>query len=564
MHHSNRIGLTGCLWVFVALCPEAPAQVPAECQPSCDQTCSGTPSIRQLCNEELEGAFNFVPSTVQRDENGDVVRDADGNCIIERGGTTGRRMCNPNLAAAAILSRLDIDGDGIPDNAADTDGDGLPDNWEVGGFEALNANGDAVDRVVFFPAPSAIVPGTPPTPIFTRLAVATNAVEPDTDGDGLTDFIEVFGLMFIDENRNGLLDNGLEWNDLNGDGLPSPGENPIDNSGFEFPGRPALLHDFDGFVFTDPFNPDTDGDGIPDGVDNDPLVNPRSFGNTEPIIVRFNAQGNADIDQDGLGNGMDMGNDLTSADGPGVQDFEVIDNPENVRELLELFRQDLLAQNSVPESAIEDLLGADWNGDGLWRTTDVRTWSVIIDPADPATLPPDELFDVQGHKLYATQLFADIAAVFNDDPAYNRYGSRGIGMGWQDVLTPTGRTAFIPDPRVWAVLYSWRVPGFDIDGDGFVGVPNASNTARTGDLVSVALVAEAGGRLVVREDVPLEDAIAFDDLIAIGETGTATGDPQLDGQIEVSGTRLFQCGAAGMIPWVLLFAGLRLMSRRRY
>ncbi len=563
MHHSNRIGLTGCLWVFAAMCLEAPAQIPAECQPSCDQTCSGTPSIRPLCNEELEGVFNFVPSTVQRDENGDVVRDADGNCIIERAGTTGRRMCTPNLAAAAVLSRLDIDGDGIPDNAPDTDGDGLPDNWESGGFEALNANGDVVDRVVFFPAPSAIVPGTPPTPIFTRLAVATSALDPDTDGDGLTDFIEVFGLMFIDENRNGLLDNGLEWNDLNGDGLPSPGEHPIDNSGFEFPGRPALLHDFDGFVFTDPFNPDTDGDGIPDGVDNDPLVNPRSFGNTEPIIVRFNAQGNADIDQDGLGNGMDMGNDLTSADGPGVQDFEVIDNPENVRELLELFRQDLLAQNSVPESAIEDLLGADWNGDGLWRTTDVRTWSIVIDPANPSSLPPDELFDVQGHKLYATQTFADIAAVFNDDPTYNRYGSRGIGMGWQDVLTPTGRTPFIPDPRVWAILYSWRVPGFDIDGDGFVGVPNASNTARTGDLVSVALVAEAGGRLVVRENVPLENAIAFDDLIAIGDTGGAAGEPKLDGQIEVSGIRLFQCGAAGMITWLLLFAGLRLMSRRR-
>jgi hypothetical protein len=139
--------------------------------------------------------------------------------------TQARRLVDRNLRVANILNRLDIDGDGLPDNAEDTDGDGLPDNWEVGGFEALPVSGEETDRVTFFPSPSPIVPGTPPTPIFSRLAVATSALDPDTDGDGISDFVEVFGLLFVDENLNGLLD-ANEWNDKNGDGLPAPANGP--------------------------------------------------------------------------------------------------------------------------------------------------------------------------------------------------------------------------------------------------------------------------------------------------------------------------------------------------
>jgi hypothetical protein len=544
--------------------------------PVCDPTtCEGDPiSSRRLCNEDLEGVTDFEPNTT----------DDDGNVTKE--GTTGRRLCNPNLAVAALLSRFDIDGDGVADNAPDTDGDGLPDNWERGGYEALTANGEQVDRIVFFPAPSAIVPGTPPTPIFTRLAVATDALNPDTDDDGISDFVEVFGLMFIDENRNGLLD-GNEWWDKNSDGLPSPGEFPADNSRTTIR-ELEMLHDFDGFTFTDPTNRDTDGDGQLDGLDNDPLINPRAFGNLETIIVRFNAEGNADIDKDGLGNGMDMGNDLVSTDGAGVQDFQVIDNPENVSELLELFRRDLLMEGVVPESQIEDLFGADWDGNGLWRTTDMRTWSLIIDPSDPATTPSDEFFalvpdDPNSHKFYATQTAEELLATFNTDPNYDRYGGEGIGMGWQDLLLPSGRSEFIPDDRVWAVLYAWRVPGFDIDGDGFIGVPNLSATASAGEtaeeedgdeIVSVALVWDAAnGRYNLSvttlrseadrgstvDGIPLSP---FDDRIEVGGVLDVGEGPELDGRIEVPG---FGCGSLGGFILLAMMIGLcvpRLLRRR--
>jgi hypothetical protein len=523
----------------------------------------------EIPNADLSRVLNYVPAD-----------PAEG---IE--GTTGHRLVRRNFAVAAILSRLDIDGDGLPDNAPDTDGDGLPDNWETGGVESSTAGGDTVDRVVFFPAPTAIVPGTPPTPIFTRLAVATSALEADTDGDGISDFVEVFGLMFIDEDRNGLLDSD-EWVDKNNDGLPSPGEYPRDNSTNE-PGIRnvlGLVHDFDGFVFTDPTRRDTDGDSIFDGADNDPLINPRAFGTASDIIVRFNALGNSDIDKDGLGNGLDMGNDLTSADAPGVRDFQVIDNPESLRDLLALFRQDLLEAGEVPESAIEDLLGADWDGNGLWRTTDIRTWSIVIDePGAPSTTPPADLFTVDSFRLYAQQTFAELAEVFND-PDYEHYGGRGIGLGWQDLLRPSGgaQPLFVPDDKVWAILYSWRMPGFDVDGDGFVGVPNVSSTfvVRADDGCDKVSAVLRDGELVQllteNASAPCEGDRArgtdeaFDDLMVVADpafVGPAT-EPELDGVIELSpeATEFFArfnpCGrVSGTVLLLMMFSLVALKLR---
>lgn len=147
------------------------------------------------------------------------------------------------------------------------------------------------------------------------------------------------------------------------------------------------------------------------------------------------------------------------------------------------------------------------------------------------------------------------------------------------MLRPTGTTQFIPDPRVWAILYSWRVPGFDIDGDGFIGVPNQS--AASG--ISQA-VAEASGDVIERNDVDCGEnglrniaieqitaspgvsvslvcenaGVPLDDYINIGLNVAEQDPPELDGIIE------FQCGAAatGMVLTLLGFAGMRISRRR--
>lgn len=651
MFASHSYHLAQAIDVGQMACPRACAN-DASC--ACEESrCIMDPTFCACSQDSCEGrplcyTLSVVPS-----------EDAERFGLDPNGDETARvirTLCTPNLRPVAVLKRLDIDQDGVADISSDTDGDGLPDNWEDGGVEALRADQSETDRVVFYPAPTAIVPGTPPTPIFTRLAVTTSALDPDTDGDGLSDFVEVFGLKFIDENGDGILQSsgnvsqGREWVEdgtcgslipggeirdlldlmmaeaaeaildpeqtmaVPGDGLPSPGECPRDNSGFAN-GRGRvnadvtsaqpfrLRHDFDGFVFTDPVNRDTDGDGIDDGKDNDPLINPRAFGETGNIIVKFNVEGIDDFDQDGLGNGMDMGNDLLAVDfgagATGARNFQEIDNPENVIDLLELFRRDLvfvrengnevpIANPTVPEAQIEDLLGVDWDGNGLWRTTDVRNWHLVIadgvgsltecyplradlpQTASDPTCPPEDLFTIGARDsvagvenriyLFSEQSFSTLQ---QDWVTAELYGGRAAGLGWQELLQPTGTpTNFLPDRTVWAVLYSWRMPGFDIDGDGFVGVPNLSNTAQDGAFRVFLEETDAANPGLEMGNLPRNqdetNLPQVDDYIAIPEQRRSAGDGELDGRITVDSL----CGATAAIWTSLIFMGLCSMLLR--
>ncbi|MEP0845710.1 MAG: hypothetical protein HRF50_02690 [Phycisphaerae bacterium] len=460
-----------------------------------------------------------------------------------------------NTRVSRILGMFDINGKGGADQSVDSDADGLPDTWEVGGIDPENTD-------VPFTSPQAIVPGTPPVSLFARRAVRTSATSRDTDGDGLSDFIEVFGLMFIDDNGNGILDDATardaagtilrdanslplrasaadgspagEWFDINGDGMPSIGEWPAVN--ILVPGCEECF-DFDGLLFTDPVNPDTDGDGVLDGADNDPLVNPASFGRTGDFFPSSAADPtDRDLDNDGLGNGMDLGNDVD----------RVIDNPQDLAQVLVLFREDLVtgvASNNirVPEGLIEDLLGADWNGDGLFRLTD------IIDPVFGLTLasPPSirvagniELFEIEDpddetRKVPLGFAVSTFPAAFNTQ-TYLRAAERGLGgidapLPFQGLLVPAGRdeNVFLPDPRIWTVLYSWRMPGFDIDGNGFIGFD--SKSFRSPIVVNGVTLDQAARENVT--NVPSTEV-----LIAGGTSARAstTGTGGLDGQVDVS------------------------------
>jgi hypothetical protein len=247
------------------------------------------------------------------------------------------------------------------------------------------------------------------------------------------------------------------------------------------------------------------------------------------------------------------------------------------------------------------LLGADWDGNGLWRTTDVRDWSVVIDEGDSDRLPPDEFFALPGtqgsdRKLYASQTYAEIqewydttaereAAADRDDPgAYDGlYGERQVGLGWQTLLRPapgSGTTAFLPDPagKVWAILYSWRMPGFDIDGDGFVGPSTISATVeRSKDCPTIYLGNTGGEPLYnvsdecgynAETDQPFDDRIPFAPATP-SEDGLTDGEPdptELDGRIVApEGFPSLACagGAQGAALIVLLaMAGLKLHRRR--
>lgn len=92
----------------------------------------------------------------------------------------------------------------------------------------------------------------------------TNASNPDTDIDGLTDEMEIFGFY---------------WNDP--------------------------LGQFTGWIKTDPTNKDTDFDGIPDKQEIDPIQNPNAFriiNPTNPVM--------SDTDGDGLMDGLEIKTDF--------------------------------------------------------------------------------------------------------------------------------------------------------------------------------------------------------------------------------------------------------------
>lgn len=465
---------------------------------------------------------------------------------------------SPLERAGRILGMFDINGGGEADSTdsnndgvrefIDSDGDGLPDTWEFGGLDPEGTD-------VPFPTPDAISPGTPPVSIFSRRPVRTSATSRDTDGDGLSDFVEVFGLKFIDDNQNGQLDDACvrdasgsvifnadgtplratdasgapigEWFDFNGDGMPSIGEFPAPNvliAGQTF--------DYDGFVFTDPTNPDTDGDGISDGADNDPLVNPRSFGVDSPFFPSVTGSTDVDKDNDGLGNGMDLGNDVTTT----------VDNPTDLPRILTLIRPDLLAANRLPEGLVDDLLGADWNGDGLFRLTDLQNlhFGGVAGAVPSLTAGATPLFLI-GNPDTVDPLAPPIVLGFVPTgfpssfrpTTYYVASLRGTGgvnppLPYQELLTPTGRSnnEFLPDPRIWTVLYAWRVPGFDIDGNGFIGY----------DASSFSGTIEVNGQSLTDDQ---RQALASDPstAITIAATSSSTSSgaiPKLDGVVQVS------------------------------
>ena len=522
----------------------------------------------------------------------DIVTGEPGDPI------TVRRLKPPNLLPVVVLSQLDIDGDRLPDGAQDTDGDGLPDNWEAGGEESVSdAVGRRVDRVVRIPAPTAIGPGTPPTFIFSRRAVVTSATDADTDNDGLSDFIEVFGLKFIDDNGDGRLNfiftdanaNGRwdpgeavspesEWFDANNDGMPSVGEFPLPNV------NPQLnrQNDFDGFVFTDPTNPDTDGDGIPDGDDVDPLINPRTFNVPGSTFQRVGGPDpdDADLDNDGLGNGSDFGNDL--------EEVQAVDFPADLSELLAIFRDDLLALDPpvLPEAVIEDLIGADWDGNGLFRITDIRDWTpIVIEEQIRERFPAGEFF-VGNHALFREQSIADIRAA--GAVGYQNAAARaarsdlaagrivGLGLGYQELLRPLGgpQLPFLPDIRLFAILYAWRMSGFDIDGDGFVGAPSPSRGTTGPDFndpssIAIALgpdnTALAGVDLTDAQNSNFcADCVGFDDRLPLANAQRTDDAIQLDGRIEVPFSITLPCGALGLImPAMLALLGVVVPRRGR-
>lgn len=164
---------------------------------------------------------------------------------------------------SVVQSRIDIDGELRPSLAPDigvhqfndSDADGLPDGWEVVKFGSTAVLSGTADE------------DNDGLSNAEEYDFETDLFNPDTDGDGVADAMEVSRGMdplvadsddlATDENHDGLIDSigaqlnySIDQSDADGDSLSNADES---------------------LMCTDPFRADTDGDGISDDLDAFPL-----------------------------------------------------------------------------------------------------------------------------------------------------------------------------------------------------------------------------------------------------------------------------------------------------
>lgn len=207
---------------------------------------------------------------------------------------------------------------------ADTDGDGLNDCHE----DALGTDKNIDNRSV------------------------------DTDGDGIYDLDEIEqGLKLnVADSDNDLIDDGIDPNptefnlDEDGDYLSNAleiehGTDPV-TANFDQDGDGVLNIDEyyyydpteEPYFKTDPFNPDTDGDGLNDSYDNDPNhyesdVDGDGLSNTKELNVYFTDPYNEDTDGDDLPDKYEVDNHANPIVdvGNGDHDFDGLYNYEELR-----------------------------------------------------------------------------------------------------------------------------------------------------------------------------------------------------------------------------------------
>ncbi|MFM7020300.1 MAG: Ig-like domain-containing protein [Aquirufa sp.] len=296
-------------------------------------------------------------------------------------------------ATLALSVTFDTDGDGIPDAvekgpgiAPDTDGDGIPD------YKDLDSDNDGIlDGVENAACSPAVIPcdmdgdGIP------------NYLDTDSDGDGISDVIEAGG---TDANADGKVDGAINSQGVplaanggltppNTDGTGASNPYDVDSDGDGIPDAVEGIRDTDGDGTPDYKDVDSDGDGISDAIegsadaDGDGIPNYRdldSDGDSIPDVT----EGIVDSDTDGTPNFLDTDSDsdgipdsiegTTDTDGDGIPNYKDLDSDgDGIPDAIE-------GTTDTDGDGIPNYKDTDSDGDGIADT--VEKGSNPLSPRD--------------------------------------------------------------------------------------------------------------------------------------------------------------------------------------
>jgi len=243
--------------------------------------------------EVLPGLDGVITDPLDADSDDDGLPDG-----LETGATPVPSGVSPGIGAPVAGTAPSFVPDVQPGtttnpNSADTDGGGLPD-----ALEDTNRNGriDPGETDPNDPSDDDPDPDNDGVPTWQEVLLGTDPLDADTDGDGLSDGEElspgqdgwVTDPLDADSDDDGLSDgeegvlgaDGYITNptnpDTDGDGLSDGLEvgavgvpaSVSDGQGISVGGTgPGFVPDSDPTTTTDPTNPDTDGGGVPDGLE---------------------------------------------------------------------------------------------------------------------------------------------------------------------------------------------------------------------------------------------------------------------------------------------------------
>ena len=296
------------------------------------------------------GGVDYAAGTTATIPNvGTVVVNADGTYtftpVANYNGTVPTIIVTITDGTATATAPLNItvlkdsDKDGIPDDIdLDDDNDGILDTVENAACSPASTTCDTDGD------------GIP------------NSLDLDSDGDGLSDVLETGGL------------------DANGDGKVDGG---VDASGIPIAAKGGLTPpDTDGDGKQNPYDVDSDGDGIPDSVEKGP--NPNSPIDTDKDGIPDYLD--LDSDNDGIPDAIEKGTDPNNpvdSDKDGIPDYRDLDSDgDGIPDATEKgSNPNVLADTD--KDGIPDYLDIDADGDGVPDATEKAEGT---NPTDPCAL----------------------------------------------------------------------------------------------------------------------------------------------------------------------------------